>query len=162
MLYRGRNGRVAHECIVDIRPIKEATGITEVDIAKRLMDYGFHAPTMSWPVGGTIMIEPTESESLAELDRFCEAMIGIREEIRAVERGEVSAEESVTHQAPHTLDDLVDAEWNRPYTREQAVFPSEQTRRGKFWPAVNRIDDVFGDRNFVCSCPPMEDYESDE
>lgn len=161
VLYRGRNGRVAHECIVDIRQIKEETGITEVDIAKRLMDYGFHAPTMSWPVGGTIMVEPTESESLAELDRFCEAMIGIREEIRAVERGEVSAEQSVTHQAPHTMDDLADASWDRPYTREEAVFPTAATRRGKFWPAVNRIDDVFGDRNFVCSCPPMSDYEDE-
>ena len=162
VLYKGRNGRVAHECIVDIRPIKEATGITEVDVAKRLMDYGFHAPTMSWPVGGTIMIEPTESESKAELDRFCDALLSIREEIKKVESGEVSAEESVTHQAPHTMDDLVDAEWNRPYSREEAIFPSPQTRRSKFWPTVNRIDDVFGDRNFVCSCPPMSDYEDNE
>ena len=162
VLYKGRNGRVAHECIVDIRPIKEATGITEVDVAKRLMDYGFHAPTMSWPVGGTIMIEPTESESKAELDRFCDALLSIREEIKKVESGEVSAENSVTHQAPHTMHDLVDAEWNRPYSREEAIFPSPQTRRSKFWPTVNRIDDVFGDRNFVCSCPPMSDYEDNE
>ncbi|MFK7770309.1 MAG: aminomethyl-transferring glycine dehydrogenase [Mariniblastus sp.] len=161
VLYKGRNDRVAHECIIDIRPIKEATGITEVDVAKRLMDYGFHAPTMSWPVGGTIMIEPTESESREELDRFCDAMLSIREEIKKVESGEVSAEESVTHQAPHTLDDLVDKDWNRPYTREEAVFPSPETRRSKFWPTVNRIDDVFGDRNFVCSCPPMSDYEEE-
>ena len=162
VLYKGNNGRVAHECIIDIRPIKEATGITEVDIAKRLMDYGFHAPTMSWPVGGTMMIEPTESESLEELDRFCDAMIGIREEIRAVERGEITTEECVVHQAPHTMDDLVQADWNRAYSREQAVFPTPATRAAKFWPAVNRVDDVYGDRNFVCSCPPMSDYESEE
>ena len=162
VLYKGNKGRVAHECIIDIRPIKEATGITEVDIAKRLMDYGFHAPTMSWPVGGTMMIEPTESESLEELDRFCDAMIGIREEIRAVERGEVTAEDCVVHQAPHTMDDLVQADWSRAYSREQAVFPTPATRAAKFWPAVNRVDDVYGDRNFVCSCPPMSDYESEE
>ena len=162
VLYKGNNGRVAHECIIDIRPIKEATGITEVDIAKRLMDYGFHAPTMSWPVGGTMMIEPTESESLEELDRFCDAMIGIREEIRAVERGEVTAEACVVHQAPHTMDDLVQADWTRAYSREQAVFPTPATRAAKFWPAVNRVDDVYGDRNFVCSCPPMSDYETEE
>ena len=162
VLYKGRNGRVAHECILDIRPIKEATGITEVDVAKRLMDYGFHAPTMSWPVSGTIMVEPTESESKAELDRFCDAMISIREEIRAVERGEVAAEHSVTHMAPHTMDDLADDQWDRPYSRQQAVFPSEATHQSKFWPSVNRIDDVYGDRNFVCSCPPMSDYEDQE
>ena len=162
VLYKGNKGRVAHECIIDIRPIKEATGITEVDIAKRLMDYGFHAPTMSWPVGGTMMIEPTESESLEELDRFCDAMIGIREEIRAVERGEVTAEDCVVHQAPHTMDDLVQADWTRAYSREQAVFPTPATRAAKFWPAVNRVDDVYGDRNFVCSCPPMSDYETEE
>ena len=161
VLYKGANGRVAHECIIDIRHIKSKTGITEVDIAKRLMDYGFHAPTMSWPVGGTMMIEPTESESLAELDRFCDAMIGIREEIAAVERGEVSAEESVVHQAPHTLDDIVDANWSRSYSRELAVYPSNETRQSKFWPTVNRVDDVYGDRNFVCSCPPMSDYDTD-
>jgi glycine dehydrogenase len=159
VLYKGRNGRVAHECIIDIRPIKEACGITEVDIAKRLMDYGFHAPTMSWPVGGTIMVEPTESESKAELDRFCDALLGIRHEIRAVEAGEVTAEKSVVHGAPHTLDDLADEDWDRPYSRFAAVFPSPATRRSKFWPTVNRIDDVFGDRNFNCSCPPLEDYE---
>ena len=159
VLYKGRNGRVAHECIVDIRPIKEKSGITEVDIAKRLMDYGFHAPTMSWPVAGTIMIEPTESESKSELDRFCDALLSIRAEISAVESGEVSSEDCVTHRAPHTMEDLVDANWDRPYSRETAVFPSPQTREAKFWPAVNRVDDVYGDRNFVCSCPPMSDYE---
>lgn len=159
VLYKGRNGRVAHECIVDIRPIKEKSGITEVDIAKRLMDYGFHAPTMSWPVAGTIMIEPTESESKPELDRFCDALLSIRAEIAAVESGDVSAEACVTHRAPHTMEDLVDANWDRPYSREEAVFPSAQTRQAKFWPSVNRVDDVYGDRNFVCSCPPMSDYE---
>ena len=160
VLYKGRHGRVAHECILDMRPIKEASGITEVDIAKRLMDYGFHAPTMSWPVPGTIMIEPTESESKVELDRFCDAMLSIREEIRAVETGELSSEESLPHQAPHTLDDIMDENWSRPYTRAAAAFPSAATRKSKFWPSVNRIDDVFGDRNFVCSCPPLEDYEN--
>ena len=161
VLYQGRNGRVAHECILDIRPLKEASGVTEVDIAKRLMDYGFHAPTMSWPVGGTIMIEPTESESQQELDRFCDAMIQIREEIRAVEKGLVSAEDCVTHNAPHTLDDITDAEWKRAYSRAEAVQPSRLMKNDKFWPSVNRIDDVYGDRNFVCSCPPMSSYEED-
>ena len=159
VLYRGRNGRVAHECIVDIRPIKQSSGISEVDIAKRLMDYGFHAPTMSWPVPGTIMIEPTESESLAEIDRFCDALLGIREEIREVEQGTIRSEQSLPHQAPHTLEDLLDENWDRPYSRAAAAFPTPATRRAKFWPAVNRIDDVFGDRHFVCSCPPLSAYE---
>ncbi|MFK7820387.1 MAG: aminomethyl-transferring glycine dehydrogenase [Planctomycetaceae bacterium] len=159
VLYKGQNGRVAHECIVDIRPITEATGITEVDIAKRLMDYGFHAPTMSWPVAGTIMIEPTESESLEELDRFCDALILIREEIREIENGTVSADDSVLHNAPHTVDDLTDENWDRAYSKSQAVHPTAATKLAKFWPAVNRVDNVYGDRNLVCSCPPMEDYE---
>ncbi|MDG1873801.1 MAG: aminomethyl-transferring glycine dehydrogenase [Mariniblastus sp.] len=162
VLYKGQNGRVAHECIVDIRPIKNSCGITEVDVAKRLMDYGFHAPTMSWPVSGTIMIEPTESESKEELDRFCDALLSIREEIRDVENGRVSAEQCVAHLAPHTMNDLVDPNWDRAYSREQAVFPSPATREAKFWPSVNRIDDVYGDRNFVCSCPPMSTYEESE
>ena len=161
VLYKGQNGRVAHECIVDIRPLKEATGITEEDIAKRLMDYGFHAPTMSWPVPGTIMIEPTESESKAELDRFCDALLQIREEIRAVEEGKMSAEQSPPRNAPHTILDVTDAEWNRPYDRNTAVLPSAATRRSKFWPTVNRIDNVYGDRNFVCTCPPLSDYEEE-
>ena len=159
VLYKGLNGRVAHECIVDVRPISEATGVTEVDIAKRLMDYGFHAPTMSWPVAGTIMIEPTESESLEELDRFCDALISIRDEIREIEDGKVSAEDSVLHHAPHTVDDLTDENWDRAYTKAQAVHPTAATRAAKFWPAVNRVDNVYGDRNLVCSCPPMENYE---
>ncbi len=159
VLYKGRNGRVAHECILDIRPVREATGITEEDIAKRLIDYGFHAPTMSWPVPGTIMIEPTESESKAELDRFCDAMLKIREEIRAVERGDLAAEASPLRRAPHTVADLVDPDWDRPYSREEAVFPTPE-RRAKFWPSVNRVDNAYGDRNFTCACPPLEAYEN--
>jgi len=159
VLYKGRDGRVAHECIIDIRSIKESSGITEVDIAKRLMDYGFHAPTMSWPVPGTIMIEPTESESKQELDRFCEALLAIRQEIRDVEQGRISAEDSLPRNAPHTIADLVDANWQRAYTRQQAIYPSPETIRSKFWPSVNRVDDVYGDRNFVCSCPPLSDYQ---
>jgi glycine dehydrogenase len=163
VLYTGQNDRVAHECIIDIRPIKEASGISEVDIAKRLMDYGFHAPTMSWPVPGTMMIEPTESESRWELDRFCGAMLQIREEIRAVEDGHVTVEDSLPRRAPHTLADLVASDWERPYERLQAVLPDQRnTGGGKFWPSVNRIDDVYGDRNFVCSCPPMSEYEDQE
>ena len=159
VLYKGRHDRVAHECIIDIRPIKESSGITEVDIAKRLMDYGFHAPTMSWPVPGTIMIEPTESESKQELDRFCNALLSIRQEIRDVEEGRITAEESLPRNAPHTIADMVDPDWQRAYSRQQAIHPSAETVRSKFWPAVNRVDDVYGDRNFVCSCPPMSDYE---
>jgi glycine dehydrogenase len=158
VLYRGEQGRVAHECIIDIRPLREATGVTDEDIAKRLMDYGFHAPTMSFPVAGTLMIEPTESESLAELDRFIEAMIGIRAEIAAIEAGQYAVEQSPLRMAPHTADDLVDAEWNRPYGRDVAVFPTVATRNAKFWPSVNRVDNAYGDRNFVCSCPGVEAY----
>ncbi|WP_246026312.1 aminomethyl-transferring glycine dehydrogenase [Saccharospirillum alexandrii] len=157
VLYRGRNGRVAHECILDIRPLKAETGITEEDIAKRLMDYGFHAPTMSFPVPGTLMIEPTESESQAELDRFIEAMQGIRAEIEAVKSGQYSEDHSPLRLAPHTQQDLV-GDWDRPYSREQAVFPTAATRAAKFWPAVNRVDNVHGDRNFMCSCPGTDSY----
>ena len=159
VLYKGRDGRVAHECIIDIRPIKESSGISEVDIAKRLMDYGFHAPTMSWPVPGTIMIEPTESESKQELDRFCDALLSIRQEIRDVEEGHISAEDSLPRNAPHTVADLLDADWNRAYSRQQAIHPAAGSVRSKFWPAVNRVDDVYGDRNFVCACPPLSDYQ---
>ncbi|MEX1215333.1 aminomethyl-transferring glycine dehydrogenase [Saccharospirillum sp.] len=157
VLYRGRNGRVAHECILDIRPLKADTGITEEDIAKRLMDYGFHAPTMSFPVPGTLMIEPTESESQAELDRFIEAMKGIRAEIEQVKSGQCSDEQSPLRHAPHTQQDLI-GDWDRPYSREQAVFPTAATRAAKFWPAVNRVDNVHGDRNFMCSCPGTDTY----
>ncbi|MDV2858334.1 aminomethyl-transferring glycine dehydrogenase [Oceanimonas smirnovii] len=158
ILYTGRNDRVAHECIVDIRPLKESSGISEMDVAKRLNDFGFHAPTMSFPVAGTLMIEPTESESKAEIDRFIHAMKQIRAEMRKVESGEWTLEDNPLVHAPHTQDDIMDAEWNRAYSRELAVFPSSEVRRSKFWPTVNRIDDVYGDRNLFCSCLPTEAY----
>lgn len=160
VLFRGRNDRVAHECIIDLRPIKEASGVTEMDIAKRLNDYGFHAPTMSFPVAGTLMIEPTESESKVELDRFIDAMVSIRAEIAKVESGEWPADNNPLHNAPHTMADIMDPEFDtRPYSREVAVFPSAAVRTNKFWPTVNRIDDVYGDRNLMCSCAPLSDYE---
>ncbi|WP_285276082.1 aminomethyl-transferring glycine dehydrogenase [Halopseudomonas bauzanensis] len=155
VLYSGRNGRVAHECIIDIRPIKAASGITEEDIAKRLMDFGFHAPTMSFPVPGTLMIEPTESESKAELDRFIDAMLAIRNEIARVEQGQWGAEDNPLHNAPHTLADIT-GDWQRSYSRQEAVFPLDWVAHNKFWPAVNRIDNVYGDRNLFCACPPLE------
>ncbi len=158
VLYVGSNGRVAHECILDIRPIKAATGIAEIDIAKRLMDYGFHAPTVSFPVAGTIMVEPTESESKAELDRFIAAMIAIRNEIRRIETGELPADNNPLKHAPHSQADVIEGEWNRPYSREEAVFPLSWVKANKFWPSVNRIDDVYGDRNLNCACPPMDAY----
>jgi len=157
ILYRGRNDRIAHECIVDLRPLKEQSGISEMDIAKRLMDYGFHAPTMSFPVAGTLMVEPTESESKVELDRFADAMISIRNEIVKVEQGEWTLEDNPLVFAPHTQADVI-GDWQRSYSRETAVFPAEATKLNKFWPSVNRIDDVFGDRNLVCSCVPISDY----
>lgn len=157
VLYRGRNNKVAHECIIDIRPVKEASGVTEEDIAKRLMDYGFHAPTMSFPVAGTLMIEPTESESKAELDRFIEAMVQIRQEIDKVQSGLWPEDNNPLCHAPHTLADLT-GEWERPYSREEAVFPLASIRQNKFWPAVNRVDNVYGDRNFICSCPDIFSY----
>ncbi|MCR4534177.1 aminomethyl-transferring glycine dehydrogenase [Shewanella xiamenensis] len=160
VLFRGRNDRVAHECIIDLRPIKEASGVTEMDIAKRLNDYGFHAPTMSFPVAGTLMIEPTESESKVELDRFIDAMVSIRAEIAKVEAGEWPADNNPLHNAPHTMADIMDPAFDsRPYSREVAVFPSAAVRTNKFWPTVNRIDDVYGDRNLFCACVPMEDYQ---
>jgi glycine dehydrogenase len=161
VLYTGRNDRVAHECIIDIRPLKDASGISEEDVAKRLMDFGFHAPTMSFPVPGTLMIEPTESESKAELDRFIEAMATIRSEIAQVEHGELDAENNPLKHAPHTMLDLMDADWNRPYTREQAAFPAAYVKASKVWPTVNRIDNVYGDRNLFCSCVPMDAYQED-
>lgn len=156
VLYRGLNGRVAHECIVELRHLKEFVSVD--DVAKRLMDYGFHAPTMSFPVPGTLMIEPTESESLDELDRFCEAMIAIREEIRAIENGEMDRENNPLHNAPHTAEVVMADVWERPYSREQAAFPLPWIRDNKFWPAVGRVDNVYGDRNLICLCPPVEDY----
>lgn len=157
VLYKGRQGRVAHECIIDTRPYAESAGVTVDDIAKRLMDNGFHAPTMSWPVAGTLMIEPTESETKAELDRFCEAMLAIREEIREIEEGRMDAENNPLKNAPHTMEDLV-REWDRPYSREQACFPKGAFRVDKYWPPVNRVDNAYGDRHLVCTCPPLEDY----
>lgn len=159
VLYRGSNGRVAHECIIDIRPLKEETGISEEDIAKRLMDYGFHAPTMSFPVAGTLMVEPTESEDLEELDRFCDAMIAIREEMTKVKNGEWPLDNNPLVNAPHTQVDLAKDEWDRPYSRELGCFPSKATKSWKYWPTVNRVDNVYGDRNLICSCPSIDNYE---
>ncbi len=156
VLYTGRTGRVAHECILDVRPLK-AWGIEVEDVAKRLIDYGFHAPTMSWPVAGTLMIEPTESESLAELDRFCEAMIAIRDEVRAIERGEIAAAASPLKHAPHTAAIATGDAWDRAYSRQQAAYPLEWVRERKFWPYVGRIDNVYGDRNLFCTCVPVEE-----
>jgi glycine dehydrogenase len=161
VLYRDENGRVAHECIIDIRPITAATGVSVDDVAKRLIDFGFHAPTMSFPVAGTLMIEPTESESLAELDRFCEAMIAIRDEIRAIESGSVAVADSALRHAPHTAADLLVEDWTRPYTREQAAYPIAALRDGKYWPPVSRIDGGYGDRNLMCSCPPVSSFASE-
>jgi len=158
VLYTGRNGRVAHECIIDLRPLKESSGISEEDVAKRLIDYGFHAPTMSFPVPGTLMIEPTESESLYEMDRFCDAMLAIHGEILAVEDGSMDKHDNPLINAPHTQRDLVEA-WNHPYSRETAAFPAPAQWRSKFWPAVSRVDNVYGDRNLFCGCPPPEQWE---
>lgn len=158
ILYKGSAGFVAHECILDLRSLKKTAGIEVEDVAKRLMDFGFHAPTVSWPVAGTVMVEPTESESQEELDRFCEAMIAIRREVAAIESGEMDTENNPLKNAPHTAESLMVGEWNHPYSREQAAYPAPWTREYKFWPAVGRIDNAFGDRNFVCSCLPMEAY----
>jgi glycine dehydrogenase len=158
VLYQGKNGLVAHECILDLRSLKKSAGIEIDDVAKRLMDYGFHAPTVSWPVAGTIMVEPTESESKEELDRFCETLIAIRQEIAEIELGKVDAQDNLLKNAPHTAESLISGEWHHPYSREQAAYPAPWTREHKFWPAVGRIDAAFGDRNFVCSCLPMEAY----
>jgi glycine dehydrogenase len=158
VLYRGKRGRVAHECIVDLRQLKKTTGVEVEDVAKRLMDYGFHAPTVSFPVAGTMMIEPTESESKAELDRFCDAMIAIREEIRAIENGSASKEDNLLKNAPHTAQSVAAAEWTHPYSREQAAYPAPYVRSNKFWPSVGRLNNVLGDRKLICSCPPTEDY----
>ena len=159
ILYKGKDGLVAHECIIDIRPLKETAGIEVEDVAKRLIDYGFHAPTMSWPVAGTLMIEPTESESLKELDRFCEAMIKIREEIREIEEGNASEDDNLLKNAPHTAKTLINDSWTHEYNRSKAAYPVESLYEGKYWPPVGRVDNVYGDRNLVCSCPSMEDYE---
>ena len=157
VLYRGANGRVAHECIIDTRPFAETAGVSVDDIAKRLIDSGFHAPTMSWPVAGTLMIEPTESETKAELDRFCDAMLSIREEIKLIEDGKYPRDNNPLCNAPHTVQDLVGS-WERPYSREQGCFPPGAFKVDKYWPPVNRIDNVYGDRHLVCTCPPMSEY----
>lgn len=158
VLYRNHHGRVAHECIVDPRPLKTTSGVTVDDIAKRLIDYGFHAPTMSFPVPGTLMIEPTESESRAEIDRFCDAMIAIRREIAEIEGGRFKVEQSPLRHAPHTVHDLAEDAWTRPYSRAEGCFPAGSPREDKYWCPVGRVDNVYGDRNLVCSCPPIEDY----
>ena len=162
ILYRGSQGLVAHECILDLRPFKKSAGIGVEDVAKRLIDYGFHPPTMSWPVPGTMMIEPTESESKLELDRFCDAMLAIREEIRAIETTQIDPENNPLKHAPHTIADLVASEWSRPYSRENAVFPVTSVNDRKFWPAVNRIDQAYGDRNLACTCQSMDAYREED
>jgi glycine cleavage system P protein (glycine dehydrogenase) len=162
VLYSGPGGMVAHECILDLRPITQATGVTADDVAKRLVDFGFHAPTMSFPVAGTLMVEPTESEDLAELDRFCDAMIAIRDEIRAVEAGEWSVDDSPLRHAPHPAADVVSDEWAHAYTREQAAYPPGVDRADKYWPPVGRIDGAYGDRNLMCSCPPLSAYGEED
>ena len=159
ILYTGPGGLVAHECIIDIRSLDETTHVNVDDIAKRLADYGFHAPTMSFPVAGTLMIEPTESESLAELDRFCDAMIGIAGEIAQIANGEVDVEASVLRNAPHTAADLLGDDWDRPYSRSVAAFPLSGMTQDKYFPPVGRIDNAHGDRNLQCSCPPLEAFE---
>ena len=161
ILYKGQNDMVAHECIIDIRPFKQSSGISEEDIAKRLIDYGFHAPTMSFPVPGTLMIEPTESESLEELDRFIDAMVKIRAEIQQIETGALDSENNPLKNAPHTLKDIVDDNWDRPYSIAEACYPADKNPATKYWPTVNRIDNVYGDRNLFCACPPIESFKSD-
>lgn len=160
VLYRGKNGQCAHEFIVDIRPFKEY-GIVEEDVAKRLQDYGFHSPTMSWPVGGTLMIEPTESEDRAELDRLCDALISIRGEIEDIITGAIAVEDSPLKHAPHTAEMVTAEQWSRPYSRDEAAFPAPWVKATKFWPTVGRIDNVYGDRNLICTCPPVEAYETE-
>ncbi|NES86159.1 MAG: aminomethyl-transferring glycine dehydrogenase [Moorea sp. SIO2B7] len=159
VLFKGKSDLVAHECIIDLRPLKKRAGIEVEDIAKRLMDYGFHAPTVSWPVAGTMMIEPTESESKDELDRFCEAMIAIRKEVEAIEEGKIDPKNNPLKNAPHTPESLICGEWDRPYSREEGAYPAPWTKEHKFWPAVGRIDNAYGDRNFVCSCEGMDAYK---
>jgi glycine dehydrogenase len=158
ILYTGKNGWVAHECIIDCHEFKKTANVTVEDIAKRLIDYGFHAPTVSFPVANTLMIEPTESESKTEIDRFCDALIAIRQEINAIETGAADRENNLLHNAPHHHCLLLE-EWTLPYSRQQAFFPDNQQHDDKYWPPVGRIDNVYGDRHVVCTCPPVSDYE---
>jgi glycine dehydrogenase len=158
ILFKGKTGRVAHEFVMDARRLETDAGVKVEDIAKRLMDYGFHAPTMSWPVPGTLMIEPTESESKAELDRFCDAMVAIRREIAEIESGRWKVEASPLRHAPHTVHDIAEDSWQRAYSRAEGCFPAGTSRTDKYWCPVGRVDNVYGDRNLVCSCPPIEDY----
>jgi glycine dehydrogenase len=158
ILYSGSNGTCAHEFIVDLRPFKASAGVEAEDVAKRLMDYGFHAPTLSFPVPGTIMIEPTESEDKAELDRFCDAMIGIYEEIRAIEEGKADKTDNALKNAPHTQHVVIAEEWKHAYTRNQAAFPLPYVRENKFWPSVARVNNTYGDRNLICTCEPVSSY----
>jgi glycine dehydrogenase len=158
IVYRGDHGMVAHEFILDLRPFEQSAGVTGEDVAKRLMDYGFHAPTMSFPVAGTLMIEPTESESKAELDRLVDALVAIRGEIRAIEEGRLDRADNPLQNAPHTMHEVCANVWEHAYSREQAAFPAPWVRERKFWPAVGRIDNGYGDRNLVCACPPIEAY----
>ncbi|MGB0641405.1 MAG: glycine dehydrogenase (aminomethyl-transferring), partial [Myxococcota bacterium] len=162
VLYTGSQGRIAHECILDCRGFKATTEIQAKDIAKRLMDYGFHAPTMSWPVVGTLMVEPTESESKGEIDRFCDAMIAIRNEIRDIESGDSSKEDNALINAPHTAVEVGGDTWSHPYPRSKAAWPIQGVRDHKYWPPVGRIDDAYGDRNLICSCPPWGDEELED
>jgi glycine dehydrogenase len=161
VFYRGKRGRVAHECILDTRSVKKTAGIEVDDVAKRLMDYGFHAPTMSFPIAGTLMVEPTESEPKAELDRFCDAVIAIRAEIRAIEEGKLPRDDNPLKNAPHTAESVMASEWTHPYSREVAAFPAPWVRVRKFWPSVGRINNAHGDRNLMCTCPPIESYEAE-
>ena len=158
VLYRGKKGRVAHECILDLRALKKSAGVEVEDVAKRLMDYGFHAPTVSFPVAGTMMVEPTESESRAELDRFCEAMVSIRREIADIEAGRAPREGNLLKNAPHTAEVVTADAWDRPYGRSTAAFPARWLRDHKFWPAVSRLNNALGDRQLMCTCPPVEAY----
>ena len=158
VLFTGQNGTVAHEMVVDPRPLKITSGVQVEDIAKRLIDYGFHAPTVSFPIPGTLMIEPTESESKAELDRFCDALLSIRKEIAEIENGSADKEDNVLKNAPHTAESVISSDWNRPYSREKAAYPSEDAKQNKFWPSVGRVDNTYGDRNLVCSCLPISAY----
>ena len=162
VLYTGVNGNVGHELIFDMRKFKESANITESDIAKRLMDYGYHAPTVSFPVHGTLMVEPTESESKRELDKFCEAMISIRNEIERIEKGELDKEDNPLKNAPHTVFEVTKDVWEHPYSRETATFPFSYQIENKYWPAVGRIDEAYGDRNLVCSCLPISEYKDEE